>query len=233
VAVARGIGGEGTTVHVVQIGGRTPERIPEVGADGKVVGYRADRSGKPLQTWLSADGEKQLGEIAAATPGGTIVRAERGTTGIDKISAQIRLDMKGELAERVETVFADIYYYPLGFAILLLLVEAAIGESALRVFSPRHAPPPKRLGPAAPAQLGGMPSFLIASDRDDEDSPFARKGKKGAATKERGEGRGGPPSRRTSSAKPLSASSRLRSHDREVEIEPDPDAKEAPRGKKS
>ena len=38
VSVARSAGQEGTIVHVVQIGGRTPERIPEVGPDGKIAG---------------------------------------------------------------------------------------------------------------------------------------------------------------------------------------------------
>lgn len=188
VAVARGAGAEGTTIHVVQIGGRTPERIPQVSPDGKIVGYRTDSAGKPLQTWLSVEGEKQLGEIASATPGGTILRAERGTTGIDKIAAEIRAQMKGELAERVETVFADIYFYPLGLALLLLLVEILIGESALRVFIPRRAPAALTGKEAAPPQLGGLPSFLLAPSRAgkaDKEEPHARAGKKPARKEER------------------------------------------------
>lgn len=219
VAVARSIGGEGTTVHVVQIGGRTPERIPQVAPDGKIVGYRTDAAGKPLQTWLSANGEKQLGEIAAATPGGTIIRAERGSTGIDKVASEIRSQMKGELAERVETVFADIYFYPLGLAILLLLVEVAIGESALRVFVPRRAPPhlTGKVAAGAPAQLGGLPSFLLAGRPEDGPpgrvpSPFA-----------------GVPSPFAGKTTPAS---RKKAIAREIEIERDDD-KEEPRGKRS
>ncbi|MEZ4307570.1 MAG: VWA domain-containing protein [Polyangiaceae bacterium] len=173
VAVARGIGGEGTTVHVVQIGGRTPERIPEVGSDGKITGYRVDRTGKPLQTWLSADGEKQLADIAAATPGGVLVRAERGTTGIEKIAAEIRAQMKGELAERVETVYADIYYVPLLLAIALLTAEAIFGDVAARVFKPRRAPPGLAGAGRAPVRLGGMPSFLGGAPPG-RDSPSPR-----------------------------------------------------------
>ncbi|MBK8251418.1 MAG: VWA domain-containing protein [Polyangiaceae bacterium] len=201
VAVARGIGGEGTTVHVVQIGGRTPERIPEVGQDGKILGYRTDRGGKPLQTWLSADGEKQLADIAAATPGGVLIRAERGTTGIDKIAAEIRAQMKGELSERVETVYADIYYVPLLLAILLLIGEGLIGEVPYYRFVPRRPPggpadsPGAQLGPSAgflPSPFAmqaarppsgkkslpgeNKPSFLI--ERVEPDPP-PQKGKKG------------------------------------------------------
>lgn len=217
VAVARSIGAEGTTVHVVQIGGRTPERIPQVGPDGKVVGYRTDSAGKPLQTWLSVEGEKQLADVAAATPGGTIIRAERGSTGIDKIATEIRSQMKGELAERVETVFADIYFYPLGLAIFLLLVEVAIGESALRVFKPRRAPAALTGGrAAAPPQLGGLPSFLLASGRGEE-SPFVRAGSKAPAGKGRAAGKAGPASRKAIS--------------REIEIERED--REEPRGKRS
>ena len=217
VAVARSIGGEGTTVHVVQIGGRTPERIPQVSPDGKIVGYRSDAAGRPLQTWLSAEGEKQLGEIAAATPNGIIIRAERGTTGIDKIATEIRGQMKGELAERVETVFADIYFYPLGLAIFLLLAEVAIGEAALRVFRPRRAPrQASRAGSPLPAQLGGMPSFLLAPSRG-EPSPFAQSSRN---TPPKPGKKTGPPSRRSGA--------------REVTIErDDPEDREVPRGKRS
>jgi Ca-activated chloride channel family protein len=139
VVTARSIGDEGTVIHVVQIGGRTPEPIPEVGADGKPGAIRRDRAGKILTTELSADGEKQLAEIAAAGHG-TLVRAEKGTTGIDQISRELRRQMKSELGERVETVFADIYFYPLGLAILLLMAEALLGEAPRRVFT-RKVPP--------------------------------------------------------------------------------------------
>lgn len=139
VAAARSIGAEGTTVHVVQIGGRTPERIPEVGPDGKVVGWRSDRQGRPLTTALSVEGEKQLAEVAAAG-NGTLVRAEKGTTGIDKITAELKKQMKSELGEKVETVYADVYFYPLGLSIILLIAEAIVGEAARRVFE-RKVPP--------------------------------------------------------------------------------------------
>jgi Ca-activated chloride channel family protein len=54
VAVARSAGGEGTQIHVVQIGGRTPERIPEIQADDNVAGYLQAAQGQPLMTAVSA-----------------------------------------------------------------------------------------------------------------------------------------------------------------------------------
>lgn len=139
VSSAQSIGAEGTTVHVVQIGGRTPERIPEVGPDGKIVGWRSDRQGRPLTTALSVEGEKQLAEVAAGG-NGTLVRAERGTTGIDKITAELKKQMKSEYGEKVETVYADVYFYPLGLSILLLIAEAMLGEAPRRAFV-RKTPP--------------------------------------------------------------------------------------------
>ena len=156
VAAARGAGDEGTTVHVVQIGGRTPELIPEVGPDGKFGQPRRDRQGRPLTTELTADGEKQLADVAAAGKG-TLVRAEKGTTGIDQIAAELRKQMKSELGEKVETVYADIYFYPLGLAVLLLVVEAFLSDAPLRVFVRRTPPPASKAVARLRRALGKEP----------------------------------------------------------------------------
>ena len=100
VSVARSAGQEGTIVDVVQIGGRTPERIPEIGPDGKMAGYRKDDEGKALTTSLSAEGEAQLEQVAHRSAGGKIVRSERGTTGIDTISQDLKRKMTEELASK-------------------------------------------------------------------------------------------------------------------------------------
>jgi Ca-activated chloride channel family protein len=143
VAVARNIGAAGTTIHVVQIGGRTPERIPEIGQDGRVVGWRSDSQGRPLVTQLTPEGEEQLAAIAQATPDGQIIRAEKGTTGIEQITKELRRQMKSELSERVESVYADIYFIPLILALLLLLAEVFVSEAPRRRFV-RSAPPPRK-----------------------------------------------------------------------------------------
>jgi Ca-activated chloride channel homolog len=130
VAVARAAAEEKTRIDVVQIGGRAPEPIPEVGADGKISGTRRDDEGKPLTTELSAEGEQQLAEIAKAT-GGAIVRAERGETGIDEVARGLKRMMREELAERVETAFDEEYMWPLGAAVILLVVEGLVPEAPL------------------------------------------------------------------------------------------------------
>jgi Ca-activated chloride channel family protein len=131
VNVAESCQREGTRIDVVQIGGRAPEVIPDVGADGRVAGIRRDEDGKPLTTELSAEGEAQLARVAQ-TSGGTIVRAEHGDTGIDQIARALQRMMRDELSEKVETVYAEEYAWPLGAAVLLLIVEALIGEAPRR-----------------------------------------------------------------------------------------------------
>ena len=146
VSVARAASNEDIAIHVVQIGGRTPEPIPEVDDSGDVIGMRTDDDGRPITTSLSAGGEAQLAKIAETT-GGTVVRAERGSTGIQEISARLKKFMTEELSEKVETVYADVYVYPLGLAILLLLIETFIGESRARKRPTLVAPPARRRRP--------------------------------------------------------------------------------------
>jgi Ca-activated chloride channel family protein len=131
VAVAQSCAQDGTRIDVVQIGGRAPESIPEVGADGKVTGLRREEDGKPMTTQLSAEGEAQLARVAQAT-GGTIVRSEHGATGIDQIAKSLQKMMREELSEKVETVYAEEYAWPLGAAVLLLMLDALIGEAPRR-----------------------------------------------------------------------------------------------------
>jgi Ca-activated chloride channel family protein len=131
VAVAQSCAQEGTRIDVVQIGGRAPEVIPEVGPDGKVTGVRREEDGKALTTQLSAEGEAQLARVAQSTDG-TIVRAEHGSTGIDQVAKSLQRMMREELSEKVETVYAEEYAWPLGAAVLLLVIDALIGEAPRR-----------------------------------------------------------------------------------------------------
>ncbi len=100
-------------------------------ADGKVIGIRKDDDGKPLTTELSAEGEAQLAKIAQTT-GGIIVQSEQGTTGIDKITARLSKMMREELSERVETVYADVFWFPLLAALAFLFNETFVFDTPWR-----------------------------------------------------------------------------------------------------
>ncbi|HEU4580836.1 MAG TPA: VWA domain-containing protein [Polyangiaceae bacterium] len=124
---ARAAKDAGISIHVVQIGGRTPEPIPDVDEQGVNRGLRRNENGQVMTTSLSAEGEKQLTQIAEIT-GGNVVRSEAGSTGIQEVARRLRAMMTEELSERVETVYADVYAYPLGLALLCILLEAFVPE---------------------------------------------------------------------------------------------------------
>ncbi len=68
----------------------------------------------------------------AQVTGGTIVRAEHGDTGIDQVARALQKMMREELSEKVETVYAEEYAWPLGIAVILLIAEALLGEAPRR-----------------------------------------------------------------------------------------------------
>ena len=138
VKVAEQCAKEGTTIHVVQIGGRAPEIIPEVDETGKVIGIRRDDEGKPLTTELSAEGEAQLAKVAQTT-NGTIVQSQNGETGILTIAQKLSKMMKEELSEKVETVYADVFDVPLALCLFLLVLESVIFEARRRKNERAHA----------------------------------------------------------------------------------------------
>ena len=133
VSVARSIAQQGTTINVVQIGSRTPEQIPDVDPTGSVSGYRRSADGTALMTALTTEGEAQLVQIAG-TGGGEVIRAEKGSTGIDVLAKRLEQMMQAELAEKVETIYADVYFYPLILALVLLLIHTFLGDVPRRRF---------------------------------------------------------------------------------------------------
>ena len=179
VAVAKSAASEEITIHVVQVGGRTPEPIPEVDDLGQVKGFRRDDQGSPLTTSLSAAGEEQLTQIASST-GGQIVRSESGRTGIEVIASRLRGMMTEELSERVETVYGDVYHYPLLLALLLLVIETFVNETKTRARPAQLPPPPRKrrktrvktLDAAATGLL--VASALLLSCSKPSSSPFER-----------------------------------------------------------
>jgi Ca-activated chloride channel family protein len=121
----------GIAIFVVQIGGRTPEPIPDVDEQGVDRGLRRNDRGEVMTTSLSAEGEKQLAQIAEITSA-NVVQSGGGSTGIEEVARRLRAMMTEELSERVETVYADVYAYPLAVALLLLALEAFVPEMRAR-----------------------------------------------------------------------------------------------------
>jgi Ca-activated chloride channel homolog len=162
VEAARGAAQEEITTFVVQVGGRTPEPIPEVNELGQTTGFRMDAEGKPLTTSLSAAGEEQLTKVAE-TGGGLIARSEKGSTGIESIAARLRRLMSEELSEKVETVYADVYAYPLAFALLLLLIETLIPEAKPRKSATLVPLPPAKRRPRKKRVISAAATSLLGA----------------------------------------------------------------------
>jgi Ca-activated chloride channel family protein len=121
----------GIAIFVVQIGGRTPEPIPDIDEQGVERGLRRNDQGEVMTTSLSAEGEKQLAQIAEITSA-NVVQSGGGSTGIEEVARRLRAMMTEELSERVETVYADVYAYPLAVALFFLALEAFVPEMRAR-----------------------------------------------------------------------------------------------------
>jgi Ca-activated chloride channel family protein len=162
VSVAKAAAADQVTIHVVQIGGRTPEPIPDVNEAGEVKGWRKDENGEPITTSLSAEGEAALSQVAEST-GGMVVRAERGGTGIRAVATALKRMMTEELSEKVETVYADVFYYPLGLGILLLLLETLIAQVPHRARSVLLPPPPGGRSPRRRGRRSPRPDQVMTA----------------------------------------------------------------------
>ena len=139
VSEAKSLANDKVTIHVVQIGGRTPEPIPDVDDKGDVKGWRTSEDGRPMTTELTARAERQLKAVAEATDG-KYIHAEKGTTGIDVIADELQHQMKTELSERYEDIYADVFMWPLMLAVALLLAEALLTDAPRRRFLRKIAP---------------------------------------------------------------------------------------------
>ncbi len=111
-----------------RLAGARRRSSPRSGRTGRSAAFGTTTRASRLTTELSAEGEAQLARVAQTT-GGTIVRAEHGETGIDRSPGALQKMMREELSEKVETVYAEEYAWPLGIAVLLLLADALIGEA--------------------------------------------------------------------------------------------------------
>lgn len=143
VAVARQAYNDGIRVHVVAIGARAPQPIPDIDpVTGKPRGYIRDDDGSLVTTELSPKAEDQLKAIATESKG-RFVHAEDGSTGLATIEAELKSMIAKEGTEHVETLFADVFGYPLGAALLLLLIDTMIGEAPRRRRIAEPAAPPR------------------------------------------------------------------------------------------
>jgi Ca-activated chloride channel homolog len=131
-AVANEAAAEGITIHVVLVGGRSPQPIPDVDPDSGIAnGYIHGEDGRSVTTELTPTAEEQMRAIAAETKG-HYVRTQDGTTGLLQIENDLKAMVAREGVAHTTTLYAEEFAWPLGAAALLLALDACLPEANRR-----------------------------------------------------------------------------------------------------
>ena len=120
-------------VKIYTVGTGTPEGspIPLYNAAGVRTDFKRDVSGNVVLTRLD---ETTLEQIAAAT-GGSYRRATSGGDEIDDVFQELAALEKTEFGVKQITGYESLYQYPLGLALVLLLLELLLSERRGRVIA--------------------------------------------------------------------------------------------------
>jgi len=123
-AAASAAAAEGITIYTVGVGSPGGEPIPLRNARGDVIGYKEDRDHRKVTSRL---GESDLEAVALAT-GGKYFRSTPEGLELHRVYEEIsRMDQR-TLSGRTLNAYEERYQLPLGAGIVLLLIEAALGE---------------------------------------------------------------------------------------------------------
>ena len=114
----------GIKIFAVGIGSRSGELVPELGENDQAEGYIKDRDGKYVTSRLDED---LLSQIAAKTGGGYL-RADAQHFGVEAIEAALAGLKRTENESRLVKQYDEVFEYLLVPALLLLLIEACLGE---------------------------------------------------------------------------------------------------------
>jgi Ca-activated chloride channel homolog len=123
-AAASAAAAEGITIYTVGVGSPGGEPIPLRNARGDFIGYKEDRDHRKVTSRL---GESDLEAVALAT-GGKYFRSTPEGLELHRVYEEIsRMDQR-TLSGRTLNAYEERYQLPLGAGIVLLLIEAALGE---------------------------------------------------------------------------------------------------------
>ncbi len=126
---------QGIKIYTVGIGDPEGVPIPMLDRDGNKVGVRKDESGEVIVSRLD---EATLQKISLAT-GGKYYHATAGEIELDRIFDEISSMEKKELEGTLVTRYDDRYQWPLGLAILLLMIEFFLPERKKRAAGNNNA----------------------------------------------------------------------------------------------
>jgi Ca-activated chloride channel family protein len=114
----------GILIHTVGVGTPGGEPIPVRNERGEVADYVRDESGQPV---LSRLDEETLSRIALTT-GGKYFRISERDSEIEEIASLVSGMEGAELESKLFRRFQERYYWPLGVALLLLVVDTAVSR---------------------------------------------------------------------------------------------------------
>ncbi len=119
---------EGIRVFAVGMGSLSGEPIPQYHPDGSLMGYLKDRDGKFVVTQLD---DETLRAVAEETRG-LFLPYEPGGTTLDALARALAELEKTELESSVRRQYDERFQYALAPALLLLLLEAVMGDRVRR-----------------------------------------------------------------------------------------------------
>jgi Ca-activated chloride channel family protein len=116
----------GAAIMVLGVGTTEGDAIPMPASDGTVTHFKRDRDGQVVITKLYED---ELKEIARASNGLYRRLTEPGSVAL--ISGRLDSFEGVQLGTYVYTDYAQRFHWPLLFGILLLIIEALVGEQRM------------------------------------------------------------------------------------------------------
>lgn len=123
-AAARAAAEAGVIIYTIGVGSPSGEPIPLRDERGRVTGYKDDVDNKKVTSRL---GESALEAIAVATRGKYLRSSAEGVE-LQRIYEEIARMDKRALSSRLQTAYEERYTIPLAAALLLLGLEATVGE---------------------------------------------------------------------------------------------------------
>jgi Ca-activated chloride channel family protein len=123
IDAAKNAASKNVTVHTVGVGSPQGSPIP-IYRGNQQTGFRQDGEGNTVVTKLN---EEMLQEISTAG-NGIYVHATNNNSGLKYISDEVENMEKTELGSKIYTDYEDRFQFPIGLALLLLLLEIFISD---------------------------------------------------------------------------------------------------------
>ena len=119
VEIAKNSKQKGVFIHTVGMGSKEGGPIPIKNNSGNLKGYQKDKKGNTVITKLN---EEMLEEIAKAG-GGSYIRANNTTSGLNALFNEINKMEKKEIGSKIFTDYKDRFQIFIGIAIFLLILD--------------------------------------------------------------------------------------------------------------